>query len=94
MEFAKLGVVDPDIVLQIAGAKGLTRLKIDVTNSLEKKKQENNQLGQLSQQVQQLDQQLKQATAEAQKLQQEVQRLDAERLQLEKEKAAFEKEIK
>lgn len=94
MEFAKLGVVDPDIVLQIAGAKGLTRLKIDVTNSLEKKKQESNQLGQLSQQVQQLDQQLKQATTEAQKLQQEVQRLDAERLQLEKEKAAFEKELK
>jgi hypothetical protein len=92
-EFIKAGIVDPEIILEISTATGLTKMKEDVGRSLSKKKKENDQLGQLSQQVQELDQQLKQTTSEAQKLEQQVQRLNADKLALEKEKLQFQKEI-
>lgn len=93
MEFIKSGLVEADIILEIATATGLTKMKEDVALALAKKKKESNQLGQLSQQVEQLDQQLKQTTSEAQKLQQQVERLNAEKLQLEKDRLQFEKEL-
>ena len=86
MDFTKAGVVDPEIILEAATAKGLTRLKIDVINALNKKKEELGQMNQLSQQVEQLNKQLQQATSEAQKLQQQVQQLNAEKLKIEEEK--------
>ena len=85
--------MDPETLIEIITATGLTRMKVDVKASLDKKKKENDQLGQLGQQVQQLDQQLKQTTAEAQKLQQEIQKLNAEKMQLERERFQFEKEL-
>lgn len=93
VEFIKGGVVDPDIILEAITAKGLTELKRTVSSALAKKREENNQLGQLSQQVEQLDQQLKQTTSEAQKLQQQVEKLNAEKMQLEKDRLQFEKEL-
>lgn len=93
MEFTKGGAVDPEIVIEMITSKGLTKMKSNVLSALNKKKQEANQLGQLSQQVQQLDQQLKQTTSESQKLQNEVQKLNAEKLQLERDKLNFQKEL-
>lgn len=93
MELTKSNLLDPDTLIEIVTATGLTRMKADVKASLEKKKKENDQLGQLSQQVQQLDQQLKQTTTEAQKLQQEIERLNAEKLQLEKDRLKYEQEL-
>jgi len=92
-EFTKGGIVDPEIILEMVTANGLTKMKSDVLKAINKKKTENNQLGQLDQQVKQLDQQLKEVSAEAQKLQKEVQRVSAEKMQLEKERLAFEKEL-
>jgi hypothetical protein len=92
-EFIKGGVIDPDVVLEAATAKGLTRLKIDVANALEKKRAENGQLGQLTQQVEQLNQQLKDTTSEAQKMQRKLEQLNEEKMNLEKERAQFEKEL-
>lgn len=92
-EFAKGGIVDPEVILEMITANGLTKMKSDVIKALNKKKAENNQLGQLDQQVQQLDAQLKEVSGEAQKLQKEVQKLNAEKLQLEKERLAFEREL-
>ena len=79
--------------IDIITAKGMTSMKSDVKNSLDKKKKENDQLGQLSQQVQQLDQQLKQATQTADTLQKEVQKLNEQKMKLEQDKLNFEKEI-
>lgn len=92
-DFSKGGMVDPEIILEMIGSKGLTKMKSDVLKAITKKKDENNQLGQLDQQVKQLDQQLKEVSGEAQKLQKEVQRISAEKMQLEKERLAFEKEL-
>ena len=92
-EFAKSNSVDPEIILEVTTAKGLTKMKADVINALNKKKNEGNQLGQLSQQVEQLNSQLKQATSEASKLQQQVNQLNAEKLELERKKLEFEKEL-
>jgi hypothetical protein len=92
-EFTKSGITDPEIILEMVTAKGLTKMKADVLAAITKKKQESNQLGQLDQQVKQLDQQLKQTTAEAQKLEQKVKSLDEQKIALEKEKLAFEKEL-
>lgn len=93
IELTKNNMMDPETLIEIVTATGLTRMKVDVKASLDKKKKENDQLGQLGQQVQQLDQQLKQTTAEAQKLQQEIQKLNAEKMQLERERFQFEKEL-
>lgn len=93
MELIKGGLMEPDTLLEVITATGLTRMKIDVQASLHKKKKETDQLGQLSQQVQQLDKQLKDTASEAQKLQQEVQRLNSEKLKLDQEKLEFQKEI-
>lgn len=92
-EFTKAGIVDPEIILEMIGDKSLTKTKSDVLTALNKKKQENNQLGQLDQQVKQLDQQLKQVSGEAKKLQQEVEKLNAEKLKLEQDRLQFEKEL-
>lgn len=93
MELTKGNMLDPETLIELVTSTGLTRMKEDVKASLAKKKQENNQLGQLSQKVQEMEQQLKQASQEAQKLQNEVQSLNATKLDLEKQKLQFEKEI-
>ena len=93
MELTKSNLLDADTLIEIVTATGLTRMKADVKASLDKKKKENDQLGQLSQQVQQLDQQLQQTTTEAQKLQKEIERLNAEKLQLERDRLKYEQEL-
>ena len=93
MELTKSNLIDPDTLIEIVTATGLTRMKADVKASLDKKKKENDQLGQLSQQVEQLDKQLQQTTTEAQKLQKEIERLNAEKLQLERDRLKYEQEL-
>lgn len=93
IEFTKGNVVDPDIILETVTAKGLTKLKADVLEALGKKKEENNQLNQLTQQVEQLGGELKNITSEAQKLQSQIERLNQEKLALEQQKLEFEKEL-
>jgi hypothetical protein len=93
VEFIKSKVIAPEIILEVVTASGLTKMKKDVLASIAVQKQENNQLGQLTQQVEQLNQELKNVSGEAQKLQQQVQSLNAEKLALEKEKLQFTKEL-
>ena len=93
MELTKSNLLDADTLIEIVTATGLTRMKADVKASLDKKKKENDQLGQLSQQVEQLNQQLQQTTTEAQKLQKEIERLNAEKLQLERDRLKYEQEL-
>jgi len=92
-ELTKNNNLDPDILLDIITSSGLTRMKADVKASLEKKKKENDQLGQLSQQVEQLNNELKQTTAEADKLRQQIERMNSEKLQLEKDRLDHDKQL-
>ena len=93
MELTKSGLFDPEVLIDIISAKGLTSMKADVKNSLGKKKQETDQTNQMAQQLEQMNQQLKQASDEAQRLQKEIEKLNSQKLQLEKDKLDFEKEI-
>lgn len=93
MELTKNNMIEPDILLEIITSTGLTRMKADVKTALDKKKSEQNQLGQLSQQVEQLTQELKQTSSEAQKLQNQINQLNAEKLKLEQDRLKYEKEL-
>lgn len=92
-EFIKGGMVDPEVILEIITASGLTKMKSDVATALGKKRDEADTTGKLGQQVQQLSDELKKATSETQKLQGEIQRLNAEKLKLERERLQHEKEL-
>lgn len=93
VELSKNGMVDPEVLIQVATASGLTKMKYDVFTSINKKKQEDSQVSQLDQQVQDLDKQLKEVTSEAKKLEQQVKQLNEAKLTLEEEKQDYEKEI-
>lgn len=93
LELTKNNQVDPEVLIEIVTSSGLTKMKENVRLSMAKKREENNQLEQLSQQAQELEQQLQQTTSEAQKLQQQVEKLNAEKIQLEKDKLEFEKQL-
>jgi len=93
IEFIKAKEVDPTIILEALTSTSLTKMKVAINEALDKRKEENNQLGQLQQQAQQLDGQLKEATSEINKLNQKIQSLNEEKLALEKEKLRFQKEL-
>lgn len=92
-EFIKGGTVEPDVILEILTATGLTSMKADLAEALAKKKKENNQLGKLQQQVEELDRNLNSTTQEAKKLQEQVQFLNAEKIKLEQERLQYQKEL-
>ena len=93
MELIKTGNIDPDTILEIITATGLTKMKEDVKASILRKSQENNQLGQLQQQSEQLQEELKRLQQENQKLQQQLQKNNQEKIMLEEEKFQFDKEL-
>ena len=70
MELIKAQLVDAETAIDVATAKNITDLKNRITYSLQKKKAENDQLGQMQQQLQQYEQQIKDMQ---QQLQQAVQ---------------------
>lgn len=92
-EFIKSGTVEPDIILEILTASGLTSMKADIAEALAKKKKENNQLGKLQQQVEELNRNLTSTTEEAKKLQEQVQFLNGEKVKLEQDRLQFQKEL-
>lgn len=93
VDLSKGGQIDPEIIIEVVTASGLTKMKAEVLKAIGVKKKENNQLQQLSSQVQQYEQQLKQLQQELQKAQQQVHALNTEKLAIEKDKLNFEKEL-
>lgn len=93
MELTKNNMLDPETLIEIATATGLTRMKEDVKLSLGKRRQETNQVGQLDQTTKQLQEELKKATQESQQLQQQVKQLNAEKIRLEQDRLQFEKDL-
>jgi parvulin-like peptidyl-prolyl isomerase len=93
MELTKGNMLDPETLIDLVTATGLTRMKEDVKTSLAKKRKENDQIGKLSQQLEQLQQQAKQLEQENQKLQQQVNRNNETKIQLDQERLQFDKEL-
>lgn len=93
MEFIKGGIVDPEIILETITAKSLTKMKSDVSLALTRKREENNQLGRLTEQLEQMNKELNETAQTASKLQKEVEKLNAEKLKLERDRLQHEKEL-
>lgn len=85
-ELVKLQAITPDIIVEALTSKSLTDLKYKIQKAMKIQKEENNQIGQLTQQLEEAQQQLQQLQGELQKSQQKVQQLDEKRLMLEQEK--------
>lgn len=85
-ELVKLQAITPDIIVEALTSKSLTDLKYKIQKAMKIQKEENNQIGQLTQQLEEAQQQLQQMQGELQKSQQKIQQLDERRLMLEQEK--------
>ena len=92
-DLIKSGLVGADIIFEALTAKSLTDLKYKVQKSMQKQKEENNQIQQLSQQLEQTNQQLQQAQQELQKAQQQVQALNEEKMKLDQSKIQLEYQV-
>ena len=92
-EFIKGGIVDPEVVIDIATSKSLSYIKNNLHKSIRKQKQENNQIQQLMQQLEQVQQQTKQMESELKKAQNKVEQLNEAKLQIEREKIQKEYEL-
>ena len=93
VEFIKAGIIDPEVIIDMVGTKSLTDMKLSVKNAIIKKREENNQLQQVTQQAQQLQEELKKMQQENQKLQQQIQKNNDVKTQMEQERLAFDKEL-
>ena len=92
-EFIKNGALESDIIFDVITTKSLTEIKKQVKKALKKRKEENNQIQQLTQQNEQLQQQLKEMQQQLKKYQETEQQLQQAQLQLSKEKSAVDSEI-
>ena len=92
-QFIEGGMVDPEVIIDIATSKSLSGIKTNLHKSIRKQKQENNQIQQLMQQLQESQEQLKQVQAELQKSSQKVEQLNEAKLQIEREKIQKEYEL-
>jgi hypothetical protein len=92
-ELSKAGIADIEIIIEAITSKSLTSLKSQVLSALARKKQENDQTGQLMQQAEEMQKQLKEAEATINKLEANIKRLSEEKLKLEYAKLEHEKEI-
>ena len=93
-EFIKSQSLDPSIIFEAISSKSLTDLKNKVRESLEKRKQENNQIQQLSQQLEELQGQLQQCNKELEKAQKTNKELEQAKLQLEQQKINLDFKVK
>jgi predicted transcriptional regulator len=92
-ELVKGGVADPELLLMTATSKSLTEMKTTLSDNIARKKEENNQVKQLSEQNAQLQKQLKEMQQELKKYQNAVDKQHDDKLQMEKYKVDKDYEI-
>lgn len=92
-ELVKMQAITPDVLVEALTSKSLTDLKHKMQKAMRIQKEENNQIGQLTQQLEEAQQQLQQMQGELQKSQQKVQQLDEKRLMLEQEKIQLDYQV-
>lgn len=92
-DLAKSGLLTPDIIFEAMTSKSLTDLKTKALRSLQKQKEENNQLQQLSQQLEEAQNQLKQQTQQLEQAQKKIEQLNESKMQLEQQKMQLEYKV-
>lgn len=80
------GSVDPELLLLTSTSKSLSEMKYSLQDNIAKRKEENNQLQQLTQQNQELQQQIKELSKQLQKAQSQVDQYHQEKIQMDKYK--------
>ena len=84
-EFIKNGAMAPDIIFEALTCKSITDIKLIVKKAIQKQRDENNQIQQLSQQVEQLQSDLKNASQQLKAAEEKIQTLNSDKLQLQQQ---------
>lgn len=84
-EFIKNGAMAPDIIFEALTCKSITDIKLIVKKAIQKQRDENNQIQQLSQQVEQLQSDLKKASQQLKAAEEKIQTLNSDKLQLQQQ---------
>lgn len=92
-ELAKSGILTPDIILEALTAKSLTDLKVKAKISMEKQKEENNQIQQLTQKLEETQNQFKQCSQQLEQAQKKIEQLNESKIQLEQQKIQLEYKV-
>lgn len=92
-ELAKSGILSPDIILEALTSKSLTELKSKALISMQKQKEENNQIAQLSQKLEEVQNQFKQCNQQLEQAQKKIEELNESKIQLEQQKMQLEYKV-
>lgn len=84
-DFIKNGAMAPDIIFEALTCKSVTDIKLIVKKAIQKQRDENNQIQQLSQQVEQLQSELKKASQELKASKEKIATLNSDKLQLQQQ---------
>lgn len=84
-EFVKSGGLPPDIIMEAITSKSVPDLKYKIQKALQKQKEENNQIQQMTQQIEQLQKQLKDTTSQLEQANNKLESLNQAKLQLEQQ---------
>ena len=84
-DFIKNGAMAPDIIFEALTCKSVTDIKLIVKKAIQKQRDENNQIEQLSQQVEQLQSELKKASQQLKAAEEKIQTLNSDKLQLQQQ---------
>ena len=84
-DFIKNGAMAPDIIFEALTCKSVTDIKLIVKKAIQKQRDENNQIQQLSQQVEQLQSELKKASYELKASEEKIATLNSDKLQLQQQ---------
>lgn len=84
-DFIKNGAMAPDIIFEALTCKSVTDIKLIVKKAIQKQRDENNQIQQLSQQVEQLQSELKKASQALKASEEKIATLNSDKLQLQQQ---------
>ena len=92
-ELIKGDKVEPDIIFEALTAKSLSDLKYKVQKSIKIKKEENDQIMQLSQKLEETTQQAQQLQKQLEQAQQKIEKLNEQKLNIEQQKMQLEYKV-
>ena len=78
------GVLDPEVLLAVTTSNSITDMKVSMAKNMKRKREENNQIQQLTDQLQQATQQIQQMQQQLEQAQKQLQQYDEQEMQLRK----------
>lgn len=94
IELIKSGIIEPDMAADALTCKSLTELKYTIRKAWAKKKEENNQIQQLTQQLEEAQKAVQQLQQQNQQLQKEVEKNNEAQLEIERERLKADTQIR